>query len=337
MAESVRRKTFEWRQARVAGLVVLALVFVAFGVYQVGKIFDVFASRYEIHALVPSALGLREGAPVTLAGQRIGQVKAIDFIPVERKRGEDNLTITLAVSRDVYDQIRRDSRAYFRTQGLLGDKFVDIEPGSSGAAILQAGDTIEIGETVDLEGFMAKAAEAIDQAQVIVTDLRDVTQGLATGDGTIGLLLSDEKLYERMLSTTAELESTLAQLNRADGTFGRMLRDPALYDNLNRAVLRVDSLGGMIVDGNGTLGRLLRDDSIYNSLASMATNADSAVLALSDMVQRMNQGEGSLQKLMTDPRLYDEFLKAVIDLQTLITAIRENPDPYKPNIRVDIF
>jgi hypothetical protein len=69
----------------------------------------------------------------------------------------------------------------------------------------------------------------------------------------------------------------------------------------------------------------------------MATNADSAVLAFSGVVQRMSAGEGSLQKLMTDPQLYDEFLKAVIDLQALVNGIRENPEAFKPEVRVKIF
>lgn len=333
----VQRRNFEWRHVRVAALMVVGLLLLLYSVYQVGKIFDVFASRYEIRALVPSALGLREGAPVTLAGQRVGQVTRIDFIPVERKRDENNLALTLALSVDVRDQIRRDSRAFFRTQGLLGDKYVDIEPGSSGAAILQPGDTLAVGESVDIEQFMTKAALAMDQAQVIVTDLRDVTQGLATGQGTIGRLLGDEVLYTRMVSATQELESTLAQLNNADGTFGRLLHDPTLYNRLSGAAARVDSLGAMIVEGDGTFARLLRDDSIYNALTNMATNADSAVVAFNGMVQRMSQGEGSLQKLMTDPQLYDEFLKAVIDLQSLVNAIRENPEAFKPDIRVQVF
>lgn len=337
MADANRRSTFNARKVRVAALVVIGTLLLIYAIYQVGRVFDVFASRYELHALVPSALGLREGAPVTLAGQRIGQVQRIDFIPLDQRRDSANLNVTLALNEDVRDQIRQDSRAFFRMQGLLGDKYVDIAPGSAGAAILQPGDTLIVGESVDIEMFMERAAVAIDEAQFIVGDLRQLTSGLAAGDGTIGQLLTDEALYARMVTATAQLERTLAQLNRADGTFGRMLHDPSLYDNLNRAVLRVDSLGAMIVAGDGSLGKLLRDDSLYTSLSNMAVNADSAVLALSGMVQRMSEGDGSLERLITDPQLYDEFLRAVIELQTLIIGIRENPDAFKPNIRVDVF
>src|SRR5690606_19384197 len=151
--------------------------------------------------------------------QRIGQVQRIDFIPLDQRRDSANLNVTLALNEDVRDQIRRDSRAFFRMQGLLGDKYVDIAPGTAGAAILQPGDTLVVGQSVDIEQFMERAALAIDEAQTIVTDLREVTAGLAAGDGTIGQLLTDEVLYTRMVTATAQLESTLAQLNRADGTF----------------------------------------------------------------------------------------------------------------------
>ena len=41
--------------------------------------------------------------------------------------------------------------------------------------------------------------------------------------------------------------------------------------------------------------------------------------------------------MMTDPELYDQFLRAVVDVQTLINDIRLNPSKYKPNITVDVF
>src|SRR5690606_26247482 len=160
-----------------------------------------------------------------------------------------------------------------RTQGLLGDKFVDIEPGSAGAAVLQAGDTLTAGESVDLDQFIAQASNALDQATGIVTNLQDLTGGLVQGEGTLGHLLNDEQLYDNMNATTAELRMTLAEINRADGTFGRMIRDPALYEQLHGAVARVDSLGAAILYGNGSLSMLLRDDSIYRGVLGMIGTA----------------------------------------------------------------
>lgn len=337
MAKSVRRRTFEWRQARVLGLLVLGALLLVYAVYRVGQVFDVFASRYELVTLIPSALGLREGAPVTLAGQRIGQVRSVQFIPVSAKVGANHLAVHLAIAQDVRDQIRTDSRAFLRTQGLLGDKLVDIEPGSPGAAILTEGDTLASGKSLDLESFLAQASGALDTANLIVADLRDITHGISSGSGTIGRLLDDDELYARMVGATASLQSTLQQVNNAEGTLGRLLRDPMLYDRMTRAVGRVDSLGAMLVNGDGSLGRLLRSDTLYRGLLGATAAADTTMANLQGFVLRMSNGQGSLQRLMTDPELYDQFLKAVIDLQTLINAVRTDPDRFKPNIRVDIF
>ena len=336
MATAVGRRR-GWTRWRVVALVTVAALLLLYAMLRVGAVFDVFADRYEIVTMVPSALGLREGAPVTLAGQRIGQVSEIDFIPVERKVGDNNLRVVLAISEDVRDQIRTDSRAFLRTIGLLGDKFVDIAPGSSGARILQPGDTLASGRTLDLDEFMMQASDALERANGIVANLQDLTGGLMRGEGTMGRLLSDDALFINANATATELRRTLADINRAEGTFGRLLHDPTLYYRMHGALARVDSLGALVLHSQGTFGQLLRSDSAYRSMLSTLTTADSAVTDLASMVRRMTTGGGAMQKLMTDPQLYDEFLKAVIDAQTLINDIRLNPAKYKPIIRVDIF
>lgn len=337
MATITERKTFDWRQGRVAILILVSLLLLAYGVYRVGRVFDIFATRYELSTLVPSALGLRPGAPVTLAGQRIGQVKAIEFIPVNRKVGDNNLRIVIAVAEGVQDQIRADSRAFLRTQGLLGDKFVDIEPGTPGARILQPGDTMVSGESIDIDQFLNLAAGALDQATGIVLNLQELTGGLSRGEGTMGQLLRDDQLYANLSSATAEMRNMLAEINRADGTFGRLIRDPALYEQIHGAITRMDSLGAMILYGDGSMAQLLRSDSLYRSVLGTLGTADSAVTDLATMVNQLANGDGTIQRMMSDPELYDQFLRAVTDVQTLINDIRLNPSKYKPNITVDVF
>lgn len=331
------RRSLGGRHARVGALIAFALLLLLFAVYRVGSVFDVFARRYEIVTLVPSALGLREGAPVTLAGQRIGQVRRIEFIPVERKVGDSNLRVVLAINQDVQDQIRTDSRAFLRTQGLLGDKFVDIEPGTPGNRVLAAGDTIVAGRSLDIDEFLTTAADVLEQASGIVGDLQTITGGLIRGEGTMGRLLTDDRLYVQLAGSTDALRRTLDRINRADGTFGRLIRDPELYERLHSAVARVDSLGAMILHSDGTLARLIRSDTIYRAVLGTITAADTAVADLAGFIRRMTEGDGALQRMLTDPGLYDEFLKAVIDVQTLINDIRQNPTRYRPDVNIRIF
>ncbi|HEY0671456.1 MAG TPA: MlaD family protein [Longimicrobiales bacterium] len=337
MAATVHRSTFEWRQVRVVLLIVVGLALLAWAIYRVGKIFDVFAERYSIVTLLPNVAGLREGALVTLAGQRIGKVEGIEFIPLREKRGSNHLLVRLEVGEAAREQIRTDSRANVRAQGVLGDKFIDISPGTLSATPLGPGDTIASATMMDIEQFMVKASDAMDRANVIVDDLRLITGGLARGEGTIGAMLRDDQLYARLLTTTNEMNALLAQVNRGDGALTRMIHDPMLYERLVSATTRVDSLGGLMLNGQGSLSQLLRSDSVYRGILGLTAKGDAAAGELSALLQKVNRTDGTFNRMLTDPRLFDELLKSVTDLQTLLLDVRQNPKKYVPDVNVKVF
>ncbi|HUG41133.1 MAG TPA: MlaD family protein [Longimicrobiales bacterium] len=325
------------RQLRVGIVVIFALLLLAYAIFQVGKLFDVFASRYELVTLVESSAGLIEGAPVTLAGQRIGQVDAIRFIPVERRVGGANIYIRLSINQDVREQIREDSEASLRTQGLLGDRFVEITPGSPRFAALDAGDTLPSRPPLDYEDVLQTAAATLVEVRSMVGDLQVLTESLARGDGTLGALLADDRLYERMTVASAELAGLLRTINSSDGTLGRMIRDPALYDRMNTALVRLDSIGAALMGGEGSLGRLMRDDALYEGLVGVVERADSTVGGMQQFVQGIGEGEGTLARLVEDPALYDQLLKTIVDIQNLIRDIRADPRAFTPPVTVEVF
>jgi phospholipid/cholesterol/gamma-HCH transport system substrate-binding protein len=337
MAATVQRSAFEWRQVRVVALILIGILLLIWGIYRVGKILDVFADRYTIVTLLPNVAGLREGAVVTLAGQRIGKVAEIKFIPMNQKRGGNHLLLRLEVGEAAREQIRTDSRAMVRAQGVLGDKFIDITPGTTRGVALAANDTIPATTTMDIEQFLVKASDAMDRANAIVDDLRQITGGLARGEGTMGALLRDQQLYGRMLGATSELNTLLADINRGDGALSRMIHDPEMYQRMVSAAARVDSLGGLMLHGRGSLSQLLRSDSLYRGLLGMTTKGDAAAAEFSALLQKVNRADGTLNRMLTDPRLFDELLKSVTDLQTLLMDVRQNPKKYVPPVNVKVF
>lgn len=322
------------RQVRVGILLIVALFILALGIFQVGRLFDVFATRYPLVTMFESSGGLIAGSPVTLAGQRVGQVESIEFLPVEERRDSANIVVRLSVNENVRNQIRTDSRAVLQTQGLLGDRFVDISPGSSGYAPLEPGDTIRSLPALDYESVLRTAASTMDEVEGVVIDLRILTQRLASGEGTLGALLTDDLLYQRMTAATADLSGLLREINQSDGTMARIIRDPELYDRMNSALTRLDSLGAVVLDGQGSLGRMIHDDSLYEGLLGAVGRADSTLAGVEELLAGAADGEGTLQRLLEDPQLYDELLKTIVDLQVLIQAIREDPSALSPQIQV---
>lgn len=336
-AGATRRSGMEWRQLRVGVLLTLGLLLLAYGIFRVGDVLDIFADRYSIYTVAISANGLTEGSPVHLAGQRVGQIEDISFLPPGRRADENNLLLRLSIAEEVRPQIRRNSTAFIRSVGLLGDKIVDIEPGTLAAPVLSAGDTLPSSSAGDLDYMMAAGAEAIDSLLLLSGDLRRVTNSLARGEGTMGQLLTDRRLYDQMYGATSELRVVLGRINTSDGTLNRLIHDPELYHQFSAAAARVDTLTVAILSGRGTIGRMLRSDTLYTNTAAILASADSAMANLNDLTRAMVEGRGTMHRLFTDPQLYDQLLKSVVDLQTLIAAIRENPRLVAPTIYVDVF
>src|SRR5207302_8141112 len=114
----MKRGTFiTLEHLRVAAVVLVALAILLFGGYKLAKAANLLGKKYQLVAFVPNANGIRVGGAVTVAGQLMGSVTAIDFLPIDNDTTR-NLRIVVEVDERVKQQVRADSRARLRTQGL---------------------------------------------------------------------------------------------------------------------------------------------------------------------------------------------------------------------------
>jgi phospholipid/cholesterol/gamma-HCH transport system substrate-binding protein len=208
-----------------------------------------------------------------------------------------------------------------RTLGLLGDKVLDISPGTPRTSPLRAGDTLTIAQSLDYEQVIAQASGAVGDLVQLTADLKQITGGIVRGEGTMGQLVTDRSLYDQLTGTMTQMNSLLNRLQRPNGTFGRMIDDPALYDHLVAVMASTDSLLVAMNNKNGTLGKMLRDDSLYTSLVGIAHGGDS-------LVKMLTNGKGTASKLLTDQQLYDQLNKTLTDLNAILADVRKDPRKY---------
>lgn len=325
----MKRSTFiTWDQLKVGTLVLVGMVVITLAVYNLGKAAHLFSKRYSLVAYMPNANGLREGASVLVAGQLAGTVKAIEFLPPDMDTTR-NLKITLDIDEALRDQIREDSKARIMTQGLLGDKVMNINAGTPRTTRLQPGDTILLAQSLDYEQVMTQAAGAVGDLVQLTADLKAITGGIVRGEGTMGQLVMDRSLYDQLTGTMTQMNGLLARLQRPGGTFGRLVDDPALYDKLVAVLGATDSLLMAVNDKNGTLGRLLRDSTMYVNLSGMAKSGDS-------LMTMLTKGNGTANKLLTDQQLYDQLNKMVTDLNAILADVRRDPGKYMKGV-VKVF
>ena len=314
----MKRSSFiTWDQLKVGGIIVVALLVMLLAVYKLGQAANLWSSRYELVSFLPNANGLRVGGSVLIAGQLAGTVKEIQLLPVDYDTTR-NLRVVMSVDRALQEQVRSDSKAQLRTMGLLGDKVIDISPGSPRYSVLTDGDTLPASPSLDYEAVLAQAAGAVDDVVGLTHDLRDLTGGIVAGEGTVGQLVTNRRMYDELTGTLARMNATLARFQNPNGSVGRLLDDPTLYENLTHAVRSADSLIIALNDRRGTMGRLLHDDSLYVQLLGITQGADS-------LMNLVTSGNGLASKLLTDQTLYDNLNKLVNDMSALIAEVRRDP------------
>jgi phospholipid/cholesterol/gamma-HCH transport system substrate-binding protein len=319
-----RSATLTWDQLRVGLVILLALGVFGVAVYKLGQAANLFSSRYELIAFIPDANGLREGGSVMVAGQLVGSVSTIEFLPVDADTTR-NLKLTLKIDETVREQIRHDSRGKLRTLGLLGDKVFDITPGTPNTPALAPGDTVAVVPSLDYEAVIVQASLAVTDMVALTKDLRTITGGIVRGEGTVGQLVTNRALYDNLNGTLGRANTLLANFQNPNGTMGRMLNDPTLYNKLLGVIGSTDSLVVSMNSSKGTAGLLLRDTTLYRNLVGIARGADSLMRSIAG-------GQGTAGKLLTDQTLYDQLNKLVTDLSAILADVRKDPGKYMKGV-----
>jgi phospholipid/cholesterol/gamma-HCH transport system substrate-binding protein len=301
----------KWAQLRVGIMVIVSLIVFAVAVFFIGGQGGFFTRHYTLKAYLSSAGDLREGAQVRLAGISVGNVSKIGISPYDDRRRA--VEIDLKIARTFQRQIRADSVASVETVGLLGDSYVDITRGTSGDE-MEDGGAVKTAEKADIAAVMQNTNEVILNLNTLSSKLDDITSQIQAGKGSMGKLLYDDALYNKMDATVSGAQKLVDRANRGEGTMGKLMADDTLY---TRSVATLDRLNQVIDEvqhGNGSLAKFISDPSAYNNLNRLMTSGNT-------LIDGINQGHGSLGKLAKDEQLYDRMNSTLAHLDTISSRI----------------
>jgi len=164
-------------QLRIGGFILAGLgVFLAI-IYLLGAQARYFERKYDLIAEFDQVSGLIEGATVRLAGVQIGRVTDVTLPP----QPGGKVKVTLTIAKRVADRIRRNSKAQIVTQGLLGDKLVEISIGSADSPPLQPGDHMATVEPFETSQVIAEAGEAVTSVKRLANRLNGAAERIGFG------------------------------------------------------------------------------------------------------------------------------------------------------------
>ena len=210
-------------EMKVGLFVMMAVLALSFFIMSVSDL-SVFEKGHHIQVVFGFASGLRESAPVRLAGVEVGLVKKMKVFADKDDQGKTKVKVYAWIKEDI--EIPADSKVTINQLGILGEKYLEIIPGKSAdmlkeKSVVVGHDPVPIERITErVDTLMAKLEVTVDGINNgVLTDknkksLEDTLGGLAAvgtdlkeGRGTLGKLLTDESIYNNLDDLTADLKS----------------------------------------------------------------------------------------------------------------------------------
>lgn len=343
----------KWAQLRVGITVIAASTVLAVLIFLMTGSGGFLTPKITIHAFFDNASGIRVGAPVTLQGVTIGNVSGIRIVP---SHGLTPVMVYMKVPKRNAIDIPVDSIAAMTQAGVLGETFIDIDRTQAKATqTVSDGSEIQVRDHPDIQDVVRSSQTTLQNVDVLVRRVDRIIGFIESGQGSIGKLIYDQGLYNRLNSTLNEvqqmvnmiasgkgsigklvvsdelynkanasvdkLNNIIDEMQQGKGTVGKLLKDPSLYDNANQTIGKVNSLMTDVNAGKGALGKFAKDEQF-------AAKLDNTLTRLSNIMTGLDKGEGSAGKLLKDPSLYTNADQMLVETRTLIKAVRENPKKY---------
>lgn len=299
----------------VFALAVLAIL--AFMTFKVGGLEWAKARGYTLHVHFRNTAGLDEKTRVRIAGVDAGIVDSV-------KLADGRAEVKLLINPDV--KIYRNAVASIKLSGLLGDKYLDIRTGTSDAGILKDGDTIgNVTELVDIDDLARNLINVSEKFTTLATSINDVI-GTEEAKNSLGqTLVNLRELTADMRQTISvndhKLRSVLDNINNLTDSISSLIennREPLTSTVANMK----DFTNSLKKDGPDIVENLNKATVELRAMVEENRPAiKSAVASIDNISQQINNGEGSLGKLVKDDRLYESLNKAAEGVNKTISAV----------------
>jgi len=344
-----RTRSLAWSELKIGIVSLIALAIASALIFMVSGTGGFFWQRYSIKTVFSDISGLKEGAPVRVAGVEVGSVKKMDFVG-------DKVEVTMEVSKEQMSRITDRSSASLGSVSLLGEAAIDVTANSQGTPIPEWGYVRSGPPPGSLSTAAEAATKSLETTNALLEEVRQgrgtlgklvtddtlyrqlndfvesaeaVTRGINAGRGTLGRLATDPAAAKSLEQSLENLRMVTARIRNGEGSLGHLLNDDTLSKSVTSATINLDAITGRINKGEGTAGKLITDAELYNRLNSMADRLDKLAASL-------NQGEGTAGQLLHDKQLYENMNSAVTEMRDLLKEVKADPKKYL-NVRVSIF
>lgn len=196
------------RKIKTGAFVVASLVLLLVLIFFIGKQQNLFTSTFSVYANFKNIAGLKTGNYVRFAGITVGTVDNIGII------NDTTVRVDFLLQESIRPYIKTDVVANIGSDGLMGDKLVQLGPGSNSAPLVKDGGQLRASDPADMDRMMAKIGTIADNAASLTGGLSDLVARINSGQGSLGRLVTSDKLAKQLESTVSTTKNTVANINQ---------------------------------------------------------------------------------------------------------------------------
>lgn len=293
---------------KLGAFVLMGLLALIFTLYMIGQNRSLFGSNFKLRARFSNVNGLIEGNNVLFSGIQAGTVKEIKIL------NDTSIEVVMRIDDKIRPYIRKNARASIGTQGLMGDKIINIMPGKGTPAVVEENDRIESRRISNTDEILETLSKTSSNIADISESLKNTVQQL--DKSSAWNLINNKALKNNIESTLKNIEQTSA--NTREMTQG------------------LDDLVSRIKQGKGNAGLLLKDTTLaYNlneavgKIRQASDNANQVTIQMNKMVSEMNsylrKGKGVVKLLLNDS-------VTAKNLSTSMENIKKGTDGFNQNM-----
>lgn len=297
------------KEVKTGLLAIFAISLLIYG-YSFLKGSDIFSNERIFYVSYNNVAGLAVSAPVTINGYAIGQVKDIEF---ENEKG--SLLVTFKLNKDF--EFSKNSVVRIYSTSVIGGNALAIIPKIDKNNIAKSGDTLK-GEIE--KGMLESLTSGLKPLE---NRIYKTLSGLDTLLNNFNSVLNND--------TKDNLKEAIASLNKTMKSFEGASSD--LNSLLSENKPKLDSTFSYLETTTSNLASF-SDSLAQVDIKAMATNLEATLESFDAIMKKIDNGEGSIGKLVNDEKLYNNLEAASKELEELLRDLKENPKRY---VHISVF
>ncbi len=297
------------RNLRLGIFVIVGTTLLITALYIIGSKQNLFGSTFKISAQFNDVNGLMKGNNVRFAGINVGTVESVNIIT------DTSVNVIMIIENNAQQYIKKNALASVGTDGLMGNKLVNINSVNAESPIIEENDVLQSLKPIEMDQMVRTLDVTNENIKVISTNLRNITDKINSKNSLWNLLM-DTIVAENIKTAVVNI---------------KLMSNQGLYITGD-----LKGITDGIKKGKGTIGALVTDtiisSSIKQTVVKLQRISDSAAIITGDIshiVRKLNQGKGSAGILLNDTNLIYNLNKGVKSIDKGAITLNEDLEALK--------